>query len=271
MEPKSITSAQNPVIKSLLAIRRHPGREAFLAEGPHLVEAALSGGARLEAVVVSGEFLARLEDTFFNALKQAARGFYRVPSRLFERIAEAKTPQGILAQCRYEAPELRRLAFRGPALIAVSAGIREPGNLGTLVRTADAAGADACIILPGSANIFSPKAVRATAGSLFHLPVIEARLEEAIDYLKEKKIALAGADAHADRPVYGWDLRAPVAIAFGEEAHGLPPELKARADVLLGIPIRGGAESLNVAASAAVFLFEAARQRMQLTQALPRR
>ncbi len=274
MWPKSITSAQNPVIKTLLDIKRHPGREAFLAEGPHLVEAALSGGGRLDTVIVTNEFLARLEDNprFFNALKQSARVFCQVPNRLFERIAEARTPQGILAQCWYEGLTLGRLALKGPALIAVSAGIREPGNLGSLVRTADAAGADACIILPGTANIFSARAVRATAGSLFHLSVIEAGLEEALCYLKEKKIVLAGADAHAGRPVYDWDLKAPVAIAFGEESHGLPPELKARADVLLGIPIKGGAESLNVTAAAAVFLFEAARQRTRVfTPVLPRR
>ncbi|MDA8087489.1 MAG: RNA methyltransferase [Nitrospiraceae bacterium] len=262
---KSITSAQNPVIKTLLGIKRRPGKDAFLAEGPHLVEAALSGGAKLGAVVVTNEYMARLEEDalFFKAISHAARGFYQVPEHLFTKLAEAKTPQGILAQCRYEELPLGSLALKGKgsALIVLAAGIREPGNLGALVRAADAAGADACIILSGSANIFSSKAVRATAGSLFHLPVIEAGMEETLDYLEEKKVLLAGADAHADKSLYDWDFKAPVAIAFGEEAHGLPSGLKARAGALLGIPIMGGAESLNVVASAAVFLFEAVRQR----------
>ena len=264
MEPKTVTSAQNPAIKMLLGIKRHPVKEAFLAEGPHLVEAALSASAKLGAVLVTNDFLARLEENppFFAALRQSARGFYQVPERLFAKLAEAKTPQGILAQCQYEAVPLDGLTFKGSALIAISAGIREPGNLGALVRTADAAGADACIILPGSANIFSSKAARATAGSLFHLPVIEAGMEEALNYLKGKQVLMAGADAHAGKSLYDWDFSAPVAIAFGEEAHGLPPALKARAGALLGIPIRGGAESLNVAASAAVFLFEVVRQRL---------
>ncbi|MDA8089379.1 MAG: RNA methyltransferase [Nitrospiraceae bacterium] len=264
MEPKQITSPQNPVIKMLLGIKRHPGREAFLAEGPHLVEAALSDGAEIGAVLVTAGFLATLKEntTFYSSLRKAALGFYEIPDHLFAKIAEAKTPQGIIAQCRYKELSLGDLKFSGPALMAVSAGVREPGNLGALIRTADAAGADACIILPGSANVFAPKAVRATAGSLFHLPVIEADFRELSDYLKEKKILLAAADAHADKSVYEWDLSAPVAIAFGEEAHGLPSELKRKADALLGIPIRGAAESLNVAASAAVFLFEAVRQRI---------
>ncbi len=264
MEPKAITSPYNPVIKTLLGIKRHPGKDAFLAEGQHLVEAALSSGAELGTVLVTGRFMAHLREnpSLYAPLRQAARGFYEVPERLFSKIAEAKTPQGILAQCRYKEVPLGGLRSGGPALIAISGGIKEPGNLGALVRTADAAGADACIILPGSCNIFSQKALRATAGSLFHLPVIEAGIAELSDYLKEKKVLLAGADAHAEKSLYGWDFKTPVAIAFGEEAHGLPPELKERADALLGIPVRGGAESLNVAASAAVFLFEAARQRL---------
>ncbi len=263
---KTITSPQNPLIRELLQIKKAPFKGAFLIEGPHLVEAALESGAALQAVLLSAGFLARYKEgekgEFLDSLKRVLGArLFEAPGPLFNRLAETKTPQGILAWCSYEEVKLQALRASGPALIAISDGIKEPGNLGALIRAADAAGADACIVTPGSVSMFSPKTLRASAGSFFHLPVIEAGTEELWRYFREKKILLAGADAHAGKSLYGADLRAPVAIAFGSEAHGLSQEFLARADMLLRIPVRGRAESLNVGAAAAVFLFEAIRQR----------
>ena len=260
---KTITSAQNPFIKELLRIKKAPSAEAFLIEGPHLVEAALESGTALKAVLLTSGFLERLEnkgEKFLIALKKKAR-LFEVPERLFERLAETKTPQGILAVCEYRQVPLENFRPEGPSLIVISDTIKEPGNLGALIRSADAAGADACVVTPGSVNVFSPKALRASAGSFFHLPVITAEIGRLTRYLKESGILLAGADAHAGKSLYEADLKAPLAIAFGSEAHGLSPEFLKKADMLLRIPVKGRAESLNVGAAAAVFLFEAARQR----------
>ncbi len=235
-----------------------------MIEGPHLVLAALESGAALDAVLLSPGFLARLAGgkgkEFFNSLKKAAR-LFEVPEPLFKRLAGTKTPQGIIARCALRQPALHDLRAKEPALIAISDGIREPGNLGALIRAADAAGADACIVTPGSAGVFSDKTLRASAGGVFHLPVINAGTEELWRYLRERKILLAAADAHAGRSIYETDLRGPLAVAFGGEASGHSPEFLAHADMLLKIPVRGRAESLNVGAAAAVVLFEAARQR----------
>ncbi len=261
-----ITSPQNPLIKEIMRIKREPARGAFLIEGPHLVEAALEGGAAFQAVVLSTGFPARhkgeKDKKLLDTLGKTAR-LFEVPEALFHRLAETTTPQGILAWCSCKEAPLRDFTPAGPALIAVSDGIKEPGNLGALIRAADAAGADACIVTPGSVNVFSPKTLRASAGSFFHLPVMEAGIEELWRYCREKGISLAGADAHRGKSIYAADLKSPIAIAFGSEAHGLTPGFMARADMLLKIPVRGRAESLNVGAAAAVFLFEAARQRSQ--------
>ena len=263
---KKITSPQNPLIRELLAVKESPRRQAFLIEGPHLVTEALAGGTSIDAVLMTASFLTRLseeKEKFFSALSRAAgKRLFEAPEALLKRLAGTKTPQGILARCALGPVALRDLKVKKPALIAIGDGINEPGNLGALIRAADAAGADACIATPGSAGLFSPRTLRASAGGIFHLPVIEADTGQIVRYLREKKILLAGADAHAEQSIYEVDLSGPLAVVFGSEAHGLSPALLAEADVLLRIPIKGKAESLNVGAAAAVVLFEAVRQRL---------
>lgn len=266
VKKKKITSPQNPLIRELLRIKKDPSRGAFVIEGPHLVQAALESGAALDAVLLTPGFLARLAAEkgflFLNLLEgRSAARLFEVPEPLFKRLAETKAPQGIIARCSLGPVSLRDLKIKKTALIAISDGITEPGNLGALIRAADAAGADACIVTPGSAGVFSQKTLRASAGGVFHLPVIEAGIEELGRYLKERNILLAAADAHRGKSIYETGLGGPLAVAFGSEAHGLSPELLARAGMLLKIPMRGGAESLNVGAAAAVVLFEAVRQR----------
>ena len=262
MDLKTITSPQNPLVKELLRVGKKPAGSGFLIEGPHPVEMAVSGGVEISLVLLTADFLSKSRwGPLVGHLAGTGAEIREVTGPVMKKVSGTEAPQGILALARMRPVSLSTLKIRKPALIAVSGGIKEPGNLGALIRAADAACASCCVLLPGSCNPFSSKALRAGAGSFFNLPVVEAGLEELSGWLARHGIPLAAADAQAETSLFDYNLRGPVAIAFGEEAHGLGADIRQRAGVLLKIPICGRAESLNVAASAAVFLFEAMRQR----------
>jgi RNA methyltransferase, TrmH family len=172
------------------------------------------------------------------------------------------TPQGLIAVCRVEQPTLAELLDDPPRLLAVLVEPNDPGNLGTIIRTADAAGADA-VILDGGVDPYNGKAVRASAGSLFHLPVVECGAEDLLagtDHIGMTALAAAGGGSiDLDELVDARTLADPVVWLFGTEAHGLPDSVIEAADYTVRIPIYGRAESLNLAAAAAVSLYASAR------------
>ncbi|MBI5212745.1 MAG: RNA methyltransferase, partial [Nitrospirae bacterium] len=170
------------------------------------------------------------------------------------------TPQGIIAVVSYESIGLNEISFRDIPFLVVCDGIQDPGNLGTIIRASDAAGADAVIILPGTCDAFMQKTIRATAGSLFNIPIIHAEPQMLFDFIDSRNIEMYAADVHAKTSIYEADFKKPAAVAFGNEAHGVSGKMlkKARG---LKIPIIGKAESLNVAMSASICLYEIVRQR----------
>ena len=149
-------------------------------------------------------------------------------------------------------------------LILVLAGLQDPGNLGTILRSAEAFGAGGIVSLPGTVSAWNPKVVRASAGSVFRLPVISASAEECIARLREAELRIWTTDVRAAQTADGIDLTAPVALMFGNEGKGVPPDLAAMADGAVAIPCPGPVESLNAAIAASVLLYEAARQRRRL-------
>jgi TrmH family RNA methyltransferase len=149
-----------------------------------------------------------------------------------------------------------------PRLVCVLAEVRDPGNAGTVIRAADAFGADAVATTSGSVDPQSPKAARAAAGSLFHLPVVAGvPWPDLRAALRERQLRLVGADPHAPATVQAAPLDEPMALVLGNEAHGLPPAVRDDLDLVVRVPLAGRAESLNLAAAAAVLLYEASRQR----------
>jgi TrmH family RNA methyltransferase len=173
------------------------------------------------------------------------------------------TPQGLVAVCRLDQPSLAELLAGRPRLLAMLVEPNEPGNLGAILRTADAAGADA-LLLDGGVDPYNGKAVRASAGSLFHLPVVLAPAGELFDRIEAgaelTSLATTGAGrVELDALVEDGTLAGPTAWLFGNEARGLPEELVRRADATVRVPIYGRAESLNLAAAAAVCLYSSAR------------
>lgn len=267
MNYKKIISLSNQKIKELLNIKQRKGRDKhsqFIIEGPHLIETALISGSQINDVLFSASFASKENgQQFLKRLSKHTKNIFEVSEHIIARLADTETPQGIIAVSACRSLSLEDMRPGAPALIVVIDGVQEPGNLGTIIRTSDAAAADAVILLPGTCDAFMQKTVRSTAGSIFNIPVIDADLQPLLRWLRLNKIKLAVTSLDSDRTVFEERLEGPLALVFGNEAHGVSKEIISAADLLLKIPIFGRAESLNVAAAAAVCLYEAVRQRMK--------
>ena len=235
---------------------------AFLAEGPQAVSEALATGAHVTGLFFTAPAQARHADLVARA-EDAGVEVQLVSGEVMSELAQTVTPQGLLAVCDFVDVPLERVTSRQPALVALLANVRDPGNAGTVLRAADAAGADAVVFADASVDPYNGKCVRASAGSLFHLPVVAGvRLTDAVGALKRAGLRIVAADGRTgvplDDPETRAALKAPTAWLFGNEAWGLPPELLALADQSVAVPIYGRAESLNLAAAAAVCLYASA-------------
>lgn len=266
MKFKRITSPANPKIReaiSLLTSRRSGSSgELFLIEGPHLIESAISAGASIRTVFFSEAALA--QTTIMDIALSLGRKHitcFETTGALIRKISGTETPQGIVAVASFSKPPLKDITHGPLPLLVLLDGIQDPGNLGSIIRTADAAGADGVVLLPGTCDAYAPKTIRATAGSIFNIPVITAETESVLSSLKQQRISVVATAADAGQSLFDARLDGPIAFAFGNEAHGVSRPLRSRADSLLRIPIQGSAESLNVASAAAVCLYEAIRQR----------
>ncbi len=198
------------------------------------------------------------------AAAAAGAAWTPVTERAAELLSDAVTPPGVVAVCRFVDVALGVALAGEPRLVVVCADVSDPGNAGTVLRTADAAGADAVVLAGDAVDLYNPKTVRASVGSLFHLPVaMQADPSEALRAARAAGLAVLAADGagHADLDDLADDgaLAGRTAWLFGNEAHGLPEELAALADVRVAIPIHGRAESLNLATAAAVWLYASAR------------
>jgi TrmH family RNA methyltransferase len=265
MEFLKITSAANPRIREAVRLRerkRAKGENLFVIEGRRIVEAAIEAGVEIREVYFTEHFGSRREGrAVLNALTRKDANIFETTEQLLNKITDTETPQGIAAVVSYETSSLDGLPPRENLLYAVSDGIQEPGNLGTIIRTSDAAGVAAVILLEGTCDVFIPKVIRATAGSIFHVPIARAKAETFLKWLRNTNMKLAATSADADTSVFDAELEGPVAFAFGNEARGVSESIRKSANILLKVPIYGNAESLNVATSAALCLYEAVRQR----------
>lgn len=245
---------------------RRAGRDEageFLAEGPQAVREALGRPGAVRQLYATAGALARHADL---AAAAAAAGVpvAEITDRAASALSETASPQGLVAVCATLDVPLGTALAGAPALVAVLADIRDPGNAGTVLRSADAAGADAVVLAGDSVDPYNGKAVRASAGSLFHLPVVRgAALPAAIAAARAAGLTVLAAagsgEADLDELADTGRLAAPTAWVFGNEARGLPAEAGGLADARVRIPISPRAESLNLAAAAAVCLFASAR------------
>ncbi|HET7325755.1 MAG TPA: RNA methyltransferase [Nocardioidaceae bacterium] len=241
----------------------------FLAEGPQAVREALAvsaGAEDLVTVVFGTGDCARREPGLVAAAAAAGVCWHDVADDVLRTLAQTVTPQGVVAVCRFVDRPLEQLVAHSPRLLAVCADVRDPGNAGTVIRCADAAGADGVVLAGSSVDPYNGKVVRATAGSLFHLPLsVGVPVSEAVSTARSAGLRVLAADGSGDVDLFEAEssglLAGPVAWLFGNEAWGLPDDVAATADSVVRVPIRGRAESLNLATAAAVCLYASARAR----------
>jgi RNA methyltransferase, TrmH family len=267
MAGRELTSIRSPRIKSArrLAKRTFRHRERrFLAEGPQAVREALElPGDGLLELFATAEAEARHPE-LVRAAEQSGVPVLRVSGEIMAELAQTVTPQGLLAVCEFVDVDLAAALASVPRLVTVLAHVRDPGNAGTVLRTADAAGADSVVFTDASVDPYNGKCVRASAGSLFHLPVVVGpRFADLAAQLRAAGMRVLAADGAGERTldsaIDGGLLARPTAWVFGNEAWGLPEEILGHVDEVVRVPIYGRAESLNLATAAAVCLYASAR------------
>jgi TrmH family RNA methyltransferase len=266
-----ITSARNPAVIAARKLARGHARARsgrFLVEGAQSLSAAIAAGARPLTVFATPD-AAREHRELLAAAATAGAELRVVTPRLLADLAQALAPQGLVAVLGSVVRSIDDVDGglpRSPRMVCVLVEVSDPGNAGTVLRAADAFGADALATTTGSVDLESPKAVRASAGSLFHLPVVAgADWPRLAGALRERGLALIGADPHAEATIDEVPLELPCALVLGNEAHGLPERVRADLHHLARLPQYGRAESLNLAAAAAVLLYACARRQRLVT------
>jgi len=269
-----ITSAANPRLRSLVALRRRRVREeerSTLVEGYEELSLALAAGVVPSVAYVCPELFSPagragsqdigVQDDLVADLRRHGVQIIRLSRTAFEKVAYREGPDGLIAVVDDVARDLAGLSVGGADLILLCQGIEKPGNLGAMLRTADAAGADAVVAADPVTDWGNPNVVRASKGTVFAVPVASATTEETVAWLRDNDVALVVSTPDTDADYTDADYTSRVAIAVGAEKHGADDVLLAAAAQRVRIPMAGRANSLNVAASAAILLYEAVRQR----------
>jgi len=254
-----ITSPRNPKVAAAAKLLKRASRDSerrFLVEGAQAVREALAFGPPLEVLFHTGA-----ADPLLREAASAGVPLEELSPEAMARLTATVTPQGLVGISPFVDVELEALPAQMSCVAVLCAG-RDPGNAGTVLRSADASGADAVVFAEGSVDPYNPKTVRASAGSLFHVATVrEADTAEAVRAMKARGMRVYATAAESEHELYSLDLSGPSVFLFGNEAWGLPDGLTALADATIRIPMSGRAESLNMASAATLCLFEAARQR----------
>ncbi len=261
-----LTNPRAPRVRAAARLAKRAFRERdgrFLAEGPQACREAANAPGALRELYLTGEAADRHPDVV-SAARAGGTELVRASEAVVAALADTVTPQGMVGVCALPRTALPDVLAGSPRLVAVLAHVRDPGNAGTVIRTADAAGAGGVVLTDASVDAYNPKAVRASAGSLWHLPVVTgAGLAEVVAACRDAGLRVLAADGAGERDLDALAddgaLAAPTAWVFGNEAWGLPEADRALADEVVRVPIHGRAESLNLAAAAAVCLYASAR------------
>jgi TrmH family RNA methyltransferase len=258
-----ITSSANPRLKNIRRLRRcRRGDGAFLVEGFRQVSCALEAGAPIRELCFAPELcLGECEAELAREAERLGATVLELSGPAFESISGQVRPDGITAVVDRWPTSLGGLELGANPLVVVAEAIERPGNLGTIVRSACAAGADALVVASGRTDLFHPEAVRGSVGTIFKLPVAEATTGEAIGWCRARELRVVVATPDADRDCWQAELGGPAALVVGNERHGVSRAWLEVANELVSIPMPGPADSLNVAVAAGVVVFEAARQR----------
>lgn len=256
MRIEFVSSPKNPKIKDLVSLqekssmRRETG--LFVVEGRREIEHALESGYKIDTLFYCPEL---------GGTQHPADKLIEVPAAVYERIAYRGTTEGEIAEFREKSVSLKDIVLGKNPLVVVLESVEKPGNLGAVLRSADAAGADAVIICDPLTDLYNPNLIRASLGAVFTRQVVSTTSEEAVEWLKKKKIQILTAQLQDSEWYYDTDMKRGTALVIGTESTGLTDIWRNAADAHIKIPMLGSLDSLNASVSAAILLFEAVRQR----------
>ena len=266
MRVETITSAQNAKIKDLLALqekskeRRKKG--LFVVEGRRELLHCMAVGYEPFTIFFCPEIISEAD---FKGIEDAVAGrpcgWVEIPQHLYDKVAYRGGTEGVIAELHCKEMSLEALQVKENPLVVVLEAVEKPGNLGAVLRSADAAGADAVIVCDPLTDMYNPNLIRSSIGAIFTVPVATATSEETIKWLKDKRIKIYTAQLQDSEWYYDTDMKGGTAIVMGTEATGLTDAWRKAADAHIKIPMLGRLDSLNVSVSAAILLFEAVRQR----------
>jgi RNA methyltransferase, TrmH family len=260
-----LTSTDNPKVKYFNSLKQNKTRKAegkFFVEGIHLVGEAMQAGL-LDRVLYSETVMKTSEGKhLLGKLISSGIHIEEASVQVIKHLSSVESPQGVIASVNPKASDLGSFFEKPDPLIVVACGIQDPGNLGTMIRTADAAGCSGIILSSGTVDPYNDKVIRASSGSIFHLNMVKIDdIIELASSLKRRGVRMISTVVDAEKAYYSVDYRGPVAIVIGSESKGLSPEIERLSDESIAIPMLGGVESLNAAVSCAIVVYEALRQR----------
>ena len=265
LEAEQITSLQNPRVKNLVKLRDRKPRDqqgVFIAEGYRAISRALEKSVVPSEVYFAPDwFLGSNEEALLRQAREAGAKLFELSKHAFEKVAYRDRPEGLLAVISQWRHTLDSLRLSDPAFLLIVESIEKPGNLGTILRSADAAGVDAVICCDPVTDLYNPNVVRSSTGVLFSMPTVMTSTPEVIDWIRAKNIRSVATTPHTNHLHTDANLRGPIAIVMGSEQFGLSDTWLSAADEKVRIPMAGQADSLNVAMATLVTLFEAVRQR----------
>jgi len=252
-----IESKENSVFKDAKALKNRKERRKrgkFLVEGFRFLSEAFRSRCNVEAIFISEDEKEKFDEYFANA-DLTDTTVYLMEHKLLQSLCSTETPQGIVGIVEIKSPEIKKHGF-----YVLCDKVQDPGNLGTIIRTAHAAGASGVIITKGTVDPYNDKALRATMGSVFHIPVIEDTDLEVLKMLGREKYDILAASLETDKDFFQEDITGNLVICVGNEGNGLSKEIYDLSNKLVRIPMPGGAESLNVSSAAAIMIYERIRQ-----------
>lgn len=256
MENIIIESNQNKIIKEVNSLKAKKERDKtglFILEGKRLVD-EIPNSWEIKYLLKAESYS---EDINFENV-------YTVKDSLFEKISETVNPQGILAVCHIKEFDVTNVDYSNSPFFVVLENVTDPGNMGTLIRTADAAGADGIFLSKGCVDIYNPKVIRATMGSIFHLPIYRnLNLMDLMEDFKNNNVKTLAAHLKGTSTPYKVDMTTACAVIIGNEANGLSDEISEMASDLVKIPMPGKAESMNAGIAGGILIYEAVRQRIE--------
>jgi TrmH family RNA methyltransferase len=266
---KLITSSSNRLLKEVKSLKQRKYREQkglFFVEGYRIVKEAAEYEGQIASVFVSEGFK-RADTSEFDLLlkkiEEKGCNTFLLPDSLYREISDTDNPQGIMAVMHIKVKSIEEI-MGGDRLFILLESLKDPGNMGTIIRTADAAGFNGVIISEGCVDIYNPKVLRATMGSIFRVPVIPVQsVFEAITFFKKHGLNIYSAHLQGSRNYFDLDMRCNTVLIIGNEANGITSQTATNTDILIRIPMKEGAESLNASVAASILMYECVRQKIK--------